>query len=297
MNNFMLVTGGAGFIGSHLAEALLKRGYRVRILDNLIYGRREWIPDQAEFIEGDITDLATCHHAMRDVTGVFHCAAMSRSAPSLDIIDTCTRVNIVGTQNILIAARDAHVKKIVYSGSSTFYGNQPPPHHEYKTPADPFNFYALSKLTGEKYCLMFDELFNLPCVILRYFNVYGPRQPDTGEYALVLGIFLQRRSQGDVLHIHGEGHQRRDFIHVNDVVAANIRAFESDIRHEIFNIGSGTNISIKELADIISPHQIHQPRRKADADITLADIGRARELLHWQPTLSIEEGIRDLMET
>lgn len=294
--SYVLVTGGAGFIGSHLSAALLKKGYKVRVLDNLIYGRAEWIPDQAEFVEGDICDIKKCQTAMKNVIGVFHCAAMSRSAPSLDDIDGCTRANILGTQNILIAARDANVKKIIYSGSSTYYGNQPPPHHEYDTPADFFNFYALSKQVGEKYCLMFDKIFNLPCVILRYFNVYGPRQPEVGAYALVLGIFLNRWLQGEALHIHGDGSQRRDFIHVDDVVTANIQAFESDIRHEIFNVGSGTNISIKELADIISMHQIHQPRRPADADITLADIDRAKKLLNWQPSISITEGIHTLMK-
>lgn len=296
MTNGVLVTGGAGFIGSHLSLALLKKGYRVRVLDNLIYGRREWVPVDAEWMEGDICDLETCREAMKNVTGVFHCAAMSRSAPSLDQIDDCTRTNIVGTQNVLIAARDANVKKIIYSGSSTYYGNQPAPHHEYETPPNFFNFYALSKQVGEQYCLMFDEKFNLPCVILRYFNVYGPRQPETGAYALVLGIFLQRLSRGEVLEIHGDGSQRRDFIHVKDVVEANIKAFESDLRHEIFNIGSGTNISIQALADRISPHQIYQSRRKADADVTLADIERARKILRWEPSISIEEGISDLMK-
>jgi UDP-glucose 4-epimerase len=295
MKNQVLVTGGAGFIGSHLVEALLTKNYQVRVLDNLIYGRREWVSKNAEFIEGDITDLQTCHNAMKNISGVFHCAAMSRSAPSLDNIDACTRVNILGTQNMLIAARDAGVKKIIYSGSSTYYGNQPPPHQEYETPADLFNFYALSKQTGEEYCLMFDKLFDLPCVILRYFNVYGPRQPESGAYALVLGTFLKRWSRGEVLHIHGDGSQRRDFIHVHDVVSANILAFEKEIRHKIFNIGSGTNISIKELADMISSNQLYQSRRAVDADITLADIKRAQELLGWHPALSIEKGVTDLM--
>ena len=296
MNNIVLVTGGAGFIGSHLSRALLDKGYKVRVLDNLSYGHREWVPEKAELIEGDICDLETCRQAMQNVIGVFHCAAMSRSAPSLDNIDGCTRSNILGTQNILIAARDAHVKKIIYSGSSTYYGNQPPPHHEYDTPADFFNFYALSKHVGEQYCLMFDKVFNLPCIILRYFNVYGPRQPQSGAYALVLGIFLKRSLEGEALHIHGNGSQRRDFIHVHDVVTANINAFESEIHHEIFNIGSGTNISIKELADMFSPNQIYQPRRTADADITLADISRAKQLLNWQPSISLKHGIDDLIK-
>jgi nucleoside-diphosphate-sugar epimerase len=220
MSKLVLVTGGAGFIGSHLAEALLAKGYQVRVLDNLIYGRRDWVQVGAEFIQGDICDLAVCHEAMKNVIGVFHCAAMSRAAPSVDNLEVCTQVNIVGTQNVLLAAREAKVKKIIYSGSSTYYGNQPTPHHEYETPSQFLNFYALSKYVGEKYCLMFDEVFNLPCVIFRYFNVYGPRQPQVGSYALVLGVFLQRWAAGETLAIHGDGSQRRDFIHVRDIAAS-----------------------------------------------------------------------------
>lgn len=291
----VLVTGGAGFIGSHLVHTLIDRGYHVRVLDNLRYGNLKWIPKIAEFIQGDIVDLNTCHLAMKDISGVFHCAAMSRAGPSLDHIDECTRTNVLGTQNILIAARDAGVKKIIYSGSSTYYGNQPPPHHEYQTQSEFLNFYALTKYMGEKYCLFFDEIFNLPCVILRYFNVYGTRQPETGPYALVLGIFLQRLKENMSLEIHGSGEKRRDFVHVNDVVSANIAAFESHIHHEILNVGSGNNFSIKELADMLSPHQIHVEDRKADAKETLADISRIRELLNWEPSITLQEGIRDIL--
>ena len=291
----VLVTGGAGFIGGHLSQALLDKGYQVRILDNLSYGKLEWAPHGAELIVGDIRDLATCRQAMVGMDGVFHCAAMSRSAPSLDKIDVCTAVNVVGTQNILIAARDAGIKKIVYSGSSTYYGSQPTPHREYETMSEFFNGYALSKFVGEEYCLLFDRVYGLPCVILRYFNVYGPRQPEEGAYALVLGLFLKRRAEGRALDIHGDGQQRRDFIHVRDVVAANILAFESPVHHDIFNIGSGTNIAIKDLAYLISPHHIHQAKRAADADVTLADISRAREKLQWQPMVSLEQGLSEKM--
>lgn len=296
MKKTVLVTGGAGFIGSHLTQMLLEKNYSVRVLDNLIYGRREWLPAAAEFIEGDIRDQDTCHRAMENIDGIFHCAAMSRAAPSVDNIDLCTQVNIVGTQNILLAARAAGVKKIIYSGSSTYYGNQPTPHHEHNTPSEFLNFYALSKYVGEKYCLMFDELFNLPCVIFRYFNVYGPRQPQAGAYALVLGVFLQRWATGETLKIHGDGQQRRDFIHVTDIAAANIAAYESDIRHEILNIGSGSNISIKELANLITPDQTHGPRRPYDAEATLADIQRTREILAWQPSVTFESGVKEMME-
>jgi nucleoside-diphosphate-sugar epimerase len=297
MMTTVLVTGGAGFIGSHLSQALLEKGHQVRILDSLIYGQLEWVPAGAQFIHGDICDLDVCTRAMSGVSYVFHCAAMSRSLPSFEAINCCTQVNIVGTQNILLAARDAGVKKMIYSGSSTYYGNQAIPHHEYDTQGEFLNAYALSKYVGEQYCLLFDSVYNLPCIVLRYFNVYGPRQPQEGSYALVMGIFLQQRLKGEPLQIHGDGQQRRDFIHVSDVVAANIAALECDHRHEVFNIGSGTNWSIKALADMISPNQVHQPKRVADAASTLADISRTARLLQWRPTVSLEAGLKEMMSS
>lgn len=291
----VLVTGGAGFIGSHLVNGLLEAGFRVRVLDNLAYGQRDWIPPHVEFIKGDICDLATCTAAAQGIDAIFHCAAMSRAAPSLDDINSCTQTNIVGTQNILIAARDAKVRKIIYSGSSTYYGSQPIPHREYHTPSEFLNFYSLSKHVGEQYCLLFDAVFDLPCVILRYFNVYGPRQPRNGAYALVMGIFLQRWACDEALEIHGDGSQRRDFIHVHDVVKANIAALDKPVRHAIFNIGSGSSISVKELADTISSKQMHCPRRAGDAQETLADITLARDILGWEPRISVQEGLTALM--
>jgi UDP-glucose 4-epimerase len=295
MSDLVLVTGGAGFIGSHLAERLLQRGYRVRVLDNLSFGRREWVPAAAEFRDGDIRDLAACHAACRDVAGVFHCAAMSRAGPSIDAIDTCTQQNIVGTQNILIAARDAKARRLVYSGSSTFYGNHPAPHRE-DTPSDFLNFYALSKAVGEQYCRMFTRLFGLSTIVLRYFNVYGPRQPEVGAYALVLGIFLKRWAAGEILEIHGTGEQRRDFVHVRDVADANIAAFESGLGEGTFNVGSGTNISIKELADLISADQVMVARRPGDAEVTLADISRISSALGWAPKITFAQGLQQMMD-
>ena len=295
MADLTLITGGAGFIGSHLAERLLARGYRVRVLDNLSFGRREWVPAGTELIEGDIRNLEDCRRACAGVVGIFHMAAMSRAGPSIDAIDTCTQQNIVGTQNILIAARDAEVRKFIYSGSSTFYGNRPPPHHE-DTPADFLNFYALSKAAGEQYCLMFDRLFDLPVTVLRYFNVYGPRQPQTGAYALVLGIFLRRKFENQPLEIHGSGAQRRDFVHVRDVANANVAAFESRRHGRIYNVGSGTNISVRELADMISSRQAHGPRRAGDAEVTLADITCIRSELGWRPQVPFDVGLRELTE-
>lgn len=293
MSELVLVTGGAGFIGSHLTERLIKRGYRVRVLDNLVYGRREWVPPEAEFELGDIADPEVCRRACLNVSGVFHTAAMSRSAPSVGAIETCTQQNIVGTQNILIAARAAGVKKLIYSGSSTYYGNRPAPHQEDMRP-DCLSFYALSKFCGEQYCQLFDRALNFPTLILRYFNVYGPRQPQAGPYALVLGIFLRRWSGGQPLEIHGSGEQRRDFIHVRDVADCNIAAYESPARGLVLNVGSATNISVKELANLISLDQTAGPRRPGDADVTLADISRTIATLGWRPRVSFAEGLQEL---
>jgi nucleoside-diphosphate-sugar epimerase len=289
----LLVTGGAGFIGSHLTEALLAQSKRVRVLDDLSLGKREWVPPGAEFIEGDIRDPDTCRRACAECEAVFHLAAMSRSAASLDNIDVCTSTNVVGTQNLLIAAREAGAQKFIYSGSSTYYGNQPAPHHE-DLPGDFLNFYGLSKYVGEEYCLMFDRLYGLPCVVLRYFNVYGPRQPEEGAYALVLGIFLRRAAQGQTLVIHGGGQQSRDFVHVRDVAAANVLAYRNELHGVRVNVGSGTSISIQALADMISDRQEYGPKRVADADVTLADLSRIRRLLEWEPRVSFREGLEEL---
>jgi len=291
----VLVTGGAGFIGSHLAEALLARGYRVRVLDNLSQGQRDWVPSDAEFIEGDITSVEACNEACAGVTGVFHLAAMSRVAPSLDNIEGCTNPNVIGTQNILTASRTAGVRRLVYSGSSTFYGNTTPPHTE-DMPAEFLNFYSLTKAVGEQYCFLFDELYGLSTAVVRYFNVYGPRQPQTGAYALVIGIFLKRLAMGLPIVIHGDGSQRRDFVHVKDAAEATIRVFESDARAEVFNVGSGTNVSIKEIADLISAEQEFGPRRAGDAKVTLADISKIQAKLGWKPRVSFEEGLQELIQ-
>ena len=221
-------------------------------------------------------------------------AAMSRSGPSQDAIEFCTASNIVGTQNMLLAARDAGVKRFIYSGSSTYYGSRPPPHRE-GDPPDLLNIYGVTKRVGEQYTLLFDQGFDLPSLVLRYFNVYGPRQPETGAYALVLGIFLKRRAEGKVLEIHGDGRQRRDFVHVRDVVAANIAAYESAVRGEVFNVGSGTSLSVKELADLISADQVHTEGRKGDSLATLADISRIKAALGWSPKITFTEGLKELL--
>jgi len=291
----VLVTGGAGFIGSHQVEALLQRGYEVVAFDSLTMGKRDWVSSEARFVEGDIRDLDALRRAMKGCSGVFHLAAMSRSAASLDNVDICTSNNIVGTQNVLTAAREEGASKVVYAGSSTYYGNQKPPHKEDMAP-DFLNFYGLSKYVGEEYCRLFDKTYNLPCNVMRFFNVYGPRLSGEGAYALVMTIFLKQLRAGKPLTIHGEGLQSRDFIHVRDVAKANLLAFESPLHGRTYNVGSGTAVTVKELANRISDNQIHEDRRAGDAEITLADISRIKEELGWSPEVSFEDGMKELLE-
>ena len=295
----VLITGGAGFIGSHVAELFVESGYDVRVLDNLSLGRREWVPEPAEFLEGDVTDLETCRRAARGVQGVFHLAAMSKVVPSLgDCKKTFFTLeqNVAGTLNVLIASKEHDVRKVVYSASSTFYGNQPLPYREDMLP-DCFTPYALSKYEGELYCLLFDGTYGLPTVSLRYFQTYGPRQPTTGEYAVVAGVFLEQRKQGRPLTIFGDGTQRRDFVHVKDVAYSNLLAFRSPVRGMSINIGSGENHSIKELADLISKNQVHTPPREHDIKATLADLTLCRECFNWSPEISFHDGMAELIES
>ena len=291
MKEIVVVTGGAGFIGSHLSERLITLGYRVRIIDNLSQGNREWVPEEAEFFEGDILEENILKKRFNGASGVFHIAAMSKVAPSMDKPEFCTEQNVLGTQNVLIAAKNAKVKKVVYSASSTYYGNREAPQYEDMLP-NPLNPYALSKYVGEQYCELWTRLYGLSTISLRYFNVYGPRQPGEGAYALVLGIFLRQYKEGLPLTIHGDGFQRRDFIHIRDVVEATIAAYNSEASGTVLNVGSGTNISVKELANLISKNQVYGARRLGDADVTLADISKIKRLLGWEPSITIEEGIK-----
>ncbi len=294
MTQRVLVTGGAGFIGSHQVEALLARGYEVCVLDSLTMGKRAWVKPDVELFEGDIRNLETCRKAMQRCTGLFHLAAMSRSAASLDNVDICTSNNIIGTQNVLTVAREVGVRKVVYAGSSTYYGNQKPPHTEDMRP-DFLNFYGLSKYVGEEYCRLFDRTYNLPANVMRYFNVYGPRLSGEGAYALVMSIFLRQIREGKPLTIHGDGLQSRDFVHVRDVARANILAFESELHGRTYNVGSGVAVTVKELANKLSPKQIHEDRRAGDAEVTLADISRIKAELGWSPEISFDEGMKELL--
>jgi UDP-glucose 4-epimerase len=293
----VLVTGGAGFIGSHVAELLLANNHQVTIIDDLSQGKPENVPKDARFIEDDILDYDLVRDVVRDQDWVCHLAAMSRVFPSLEAgargtIHSADQ-NIIGTLNVLAACVEAKIKKFIYSASSTYYGNLPVPHRE-DAPEDCQTPYAISKYAGELYALQFDRMYGLPVLCLRYFQVYGPREPISGAYAMVRGIFLEQARQGLLLTIHGDGSQRRDFVHVKDVAKANLLALESPLHGEVINVGTGRSVSIKELADRISPNQVFQSSRAHDMKETLADVSKCQQVFGWVPQRKLEDHIHEL---
>jgi UDP-glucose 4-epimerase len=297
VGRLMLVTGGAGFLGSHLVDALIDAGMRVRVIDNFETGRREFVNAAAELINADIRDAASMSDAFGGVDTVFHVAALPRIPLSIAKPVETHMSNVVGTLNVLIAARDSKVRRVVYSGSSSVYGNQKSlPLVETMTP-HPMNPYALQKFVGEEYARMFHQMFAMQTVVLRYFGVYGPRMAEEGAYMLAIAAFLRARREGRALEIHGDGEQTRDFTHVSDVVAANILAIDCALADgSAINIGRGENVSVNRIAAMIGGPTVRQPGRVGDMRDTLADRTQAKRLLGWQPKVSIEEGIADLLK-
>lgn len=292
-----LVTGGAGFIGSNLVDRLITDGHKVVVLDNLATGKKENVNSAAEFVYCDIGDYQSMAPHFQGVEAVFHVAALARIQPSIKNPLAANESNITGTLNVLWAAKENGVKKVVYSASSSVYGPQPAENFPLKENLQPFpgSPYALQKLAGELYCGLFSKLYGLPTVILRYFNVYGPRQIIEGAYAAVIGIFLKQAQEGKPMTITGTGEQRRDFTHISDVVEANILAWKKNFSPaEVFNIGKGENYSINEVASLIGGATINVPPRPGEYPMTLADNTKAKRLLGWQPKVSLEAGIKEL---
>lgn len=288
-----LVTGGAGFIGSHLVDALIARGDEVKIIDNLLTGKREYLNPKADFLKLDIRNLDEIKPHFKGVDAVFHLAALPRIPISIEKPAETHAINAAGTLNVLIAARDAGVKKVIYSASSSAYGNQQNLPLREDMPPRPLNPYAVQKYIGELYCRIFAEFYGLKIVSLRYFNVYGPRQHTDGAYAPVMGIFLRQKANGEPLTITGDGEQTRDFTYVSDVVWANILAYESDKvgKGEVINIGAGKNYSVNDIARLVGGKISYIPARPGEIKHTLADITLAKKLLGWEPKVDIEEGI------
>ncbi|MGH7878613.1 MAG: NAD-dependent epimerase/dehydratase family protein, partial [Candidatus Binataceae bacterium] len=284
------------FIGSHITDALVARGIRVRVLDNFATGRRDYLHPAAELLEADIRDGAAIREAFADVDTVFHVAARPRIMFSIAHPLEAHLTNVVGTLNVLMAARAAGVRRVVYSGSSAVYGDQPAIPLRESMPPNPLNPYALQKLTGEQYARMFHRLYGIETLTLRYFNVYGPRMATAGAYVTVIGVFLEQHARRQPLTIHGDGSQTRDFTHVRDVVRANLLAMDCAIADgRALNIGRGRNLSVGAIAALIGGPVTHLERRPADARDTLADISQARAILGWEPEIATEEGVRELM--
>lgn len=290
-----LVTGGAGFIGSHVAEALLARGDRVRVVDNFSTGKRSNVPAGVDLLEADITDLDSIRPAFQGADGVFHLAALPRVQISIERPLDTHHTNITGTLNVLLAARDAKVRRLVYSGSSSAYGDTDVmPESETLLPR-PLSPYGLQKYVGEHYARLFAILYGIETVSLRYFNVYGPRMADEGAYVTVIAVFLRERAAGRPLPIAGDGTQTRDFTHVRDVIRANLLAMESSRvgKGEVLNIGNGENRSVNDVARTIGGPTVQIPARIEPHD-TLADNRLARELLGWRPEEDYGAAIAEL---
>jgi UDP-glucose 4-epimerase len=293
----MLVTGGGGFIGSHLVEALLDRGYKVRVLDNFATGRLDRIHRMAELVHGDIREAASFGASFQGVDCVFHTAALPRVPLSIENPLETHMVNVVGTINVLLAARNAAVRRVVFSGSSSVYGDQPHLPLDEEMRPNPLSPYALQKLAGEQYTRLFHKLYGIETLTLRYFNVFGPRMATEGAYLTVISAFLQARGEGKPLPIYGDGDQTRDFTHVRDVVRANVLAIDSKIADgRPINIGQGRSVSVNWIAERIGGPKVYLPARAGDVRNTLADHSVAEKVLGWRAQVSTEQGVDELIQ-
>jgi UDP-glucose 4-epimerase len=301
----VIVTGGAGFIGSHLAEELVRRGYYVTILDDLSTGKTENIElllkkGDVEFIQGSITDLPLLQKLFQGAYYVFHLAAISGVPRSIEEPHLSHEVNATGTLKVLVAARDAGVNKVIYSSSASVYGDTPTLPTREDTLLNPQSPYAIAKLAGEYYCLVFYQVYSLPTICLRCFNVYGPRQDPNSQYAAVIPGFIKSSQEGHPPIIFGDGEQTRDFAFVKDVVEANILAAQSD-DCGVFNISQGQSITINRLAELIirligaEVEPIYQEVRPGDIKHSLADISKARAF-GYKPKYGIEAGLAETVK-
>ena len=289
-----LVTGAAGFIGSNLVDYLLKQGHSVVCVDNESANNEKfhW-SDKTINVSGDITDYKFMKNVFTHVEYVFHLAAESRLQPSIENPIQAVEKNCVGTTVMLQCAREVGVKRFVYSSTSSGYGNNPYPNVETQ-PDDCLNPYSASKIAGEKFCKMYTDLYGLETVVLRYFNVFGHRSPQRGQYAPVIGIFQRQRDAGEPLTIVGDGSQRRDFVHVEDVARANYLASLMPLKGhagEVFNVGTGSAYSIQQIADAISDNQVYIDKRSGEMETTFADITKIGEVIGWKPEIDVIDWI------
>ena len=295
-----LVTGGAGFIGSHLCEELVRRGERVRVVDSLITGKRQNLAHlpQVEFIEGDLADIDVARRAVHGIEYVLHQAAIPSVPRSVEDPITSNRANIDASLNMLVAARDAGVKRLVYAGSSSAYGNSEALPKVETMPTAPLSPYALQKLVAEQYCQMFTRLYGFETVTIRYFNVFGPRQDPSSPYSGVISLFISALCDGRRPTIYGDGEQTRDFTYVANVVDGVLRACHApEASGEVINVATAGRISLNQLFAIVkrevgsSLEPNYSNPRAGDVRDSQADIGKAQRLLGYTPIVSFEEGL------
>jgi nucleoside-diphosphate-sugar epimerase len=299
-----LVTGGAGFIGSHLTEELVHRGHAVRVVDNLATGKRRNLDhiSGVEFMEGDLANMDVAARAVAGMDYVLHQAAIPSVPKSVKDPVTSNRANIDATLNVLVAARDAGVKRLVFAGSSSEYGDTPTlPKREDMAPS-PLSPYALQKVVGTAYCRMFTELYGFETVVIRYFNVFGPRQDPGSPYSGVISLFSTALIEGRQPVIYGDGEQTRDFTYVANVVDGVLRACESpNAAGEAINVACGTRISLNELLRVMNKivgteiHALYKDSRAGDVKDSQADISKARQLLGYTPIVGLEEGLKQTL--
>jgi UDP-glucose 4-epimerase len=293
----VVVTGGAGFIGSNLVDELIKEGFDVHVIDNMIAGKEVNVNSKATLHKVDIRNLEDIKPIIKGAKYVFHLAALPQVQYSIEHPVETSDVNIMGTLNVLIASKEGGVEKVIYSASCSAYGDQekmPLVEDMKESPKSP---YAMQKFVGEVICRQWSDTYGLPTACLRYFNVYGPRLDPDGPYSLVIGVFLKLKNSGKPLTITGDGTQTRDFTHVRDIVSANILAAKSDKikKGESINIGTGKNHSINDLAKLISDNIEYVPARHEPRD-ALADNSLAKEMIGWEPKVGLEEGVGELMK-
>jgi UDP-glucose 4-epimerase len=294
-----IVTGGAGFIGSHLVDGLLLLGHEVTVLDNFSTGRLDnlaHINERIRIVECDIALSGEWIKEFEAVDWVFHLAALADIVPSIQVPDEYFRANVVGTFNVIQAAKHASVKRVIYAASSSCYGiplNYPTNELAEIAPQYP---YALTKRLGEELVMHWAQIYKLPAVSLRFFNVYGTRSRTSGTYGAVLGVFLAQKLAGQPLTVVGTGEQTRDFTYVTDVASALVAAAASTRVGDIYNVGSGCSVSINKLVELLGCNKINIPKRPGEPDCTFADIQKIRKDLNWLPNVPIEQGVQIVLE-
>jgi UDP-glucose 4-epimerase len=296
-----LVTGGAGFIGSHLAERLIAEGHRVTVLDNLSTGRPENLASlrghpRLQVVQEDVADHNAIKAHFQGVDWVFHLAARADVVPAIQRPLDYHRANVDGTVSVLEASRVAGVQRFIYAASSSCY-QVPTAYPTPETaPSAPPHPYAMTKWVGEQYVLHWGQVYKLPVVSLRLFNVYGPRSRTTGAYGAVFGVFLAQKLAGQPFTVVGDGTQTRDFIFVTDVAEAMVRAAQSDLAGEVLNVGSGQPYSVNRLVELLGGEAVQVPKRPGEPDCTWADISKINQLLGWEPRISFEDGVHIMLD-